>query len=56
MIRVTNLFLFKRDLSSRLDSLDPKYDKMVDNALSSTKDADPYRFLDNATPLSAAED
>ena len=54
--RVVSRVSFKRDLSSRLDSLDPKYDKMVDNALSSTKDADPYRFLDNATPLSAAED
>ena len=56
LTKILSRIAVKRDLSSQLAGLDPKYDKMVDNALSSTKDADPYRFLDNATPLSAAED
>ncbi|MCL0054644.1 zinc ribbon domain-containing protein [Dehalococcoidia bacterium] len=54
--RIVSRVAFRRDLSSQLDSLDPKYDKMVDNASAGTQDADPYRFLDSFTPLSAAEE
>ena len=54
--RIISRVAFRRDLSSQLDSLDPKYDKMVDNALAGTQDVDPFRFIDNSTPLSAAEE
>ena len=54
--RIVSRVAFRRDLTAQLDSLDPKYDKMVDSALAGTKDADPYRFIDSSTPLSAAEE
>ena len=38
---------------SKVEKLDPKYDKMVDRAMSNTKAADPERILKKMTPLSA---
>lgn len=40
-----------RDMSSRLDNLDPRYDKMVEHAVKSTPEADPNRHLDKMKPF-----
>jgi hypothetical protein len=41
-----------RGKSSKVDRLDPRYDKMVDKAMSSTRHADPDRYLRKMKPLS----
>lgn len=40
-----------RNMSSKLDSLDPKYDKMVDHAVKNTPEADPNRHLSKMKPF-----
>ena len=40
-----------RNLTSRLGSLDPKYDKMVDRAVRNTPEADPDRHLRKMKPF-----
>lgn len=42
--------------ASKLDRLDPKYDRMVDNALNSNPLADPDRLLKKMRPFSDAND
>jgi predicted nucleic acid-binding Zn ribbon protein len=37
--------------ASKLDRLDPKYDKMVDKAMSSTQNAEPDRILKKMKPF-----
>ena len=53
--RIVSRVAFKRDIVSALDSLDPRYDKMVDHAASNTRSADPYKYISKAVPLSAAD-
>ena len=53
--RIVSRVAFKRDIVSELDSLDPKYDKMVDNAANNTRSADPYKYISKSIPLSASD-
>ena len=53
--RIVSRDAFKRNIVSELDSLDPRYDKMVDNAASNTRSADPYKYISKSIPLSAAD-
>lgn len=41
---------------SKMDRLDPKYDKMVDKAMGSTTSADPDNYLKRMKPFSEAKD
>jgi len=41
-----------RSRSSKVGRLDPRYDKMVDKAMSNTGNADPDRYLRKMKPLS----
>ena len=38
-------------MSSKLDSLDPRYDKMVERAVKNTPHADPDRHLSKMKPF-----
>jgi len=40
-----------RDTSSKLDSLDPKYDRMVERAVKTTPEADPDKHLSRMKPF-----
>jgi len=40
-----------RNLTSKLSSLDPRYDKMVDSAIKNTPEADPNRHLRKMKPF-----
>ena len=40
-----------RNMTSRLDGLDPKYDKMVAQAVKNTPEADPNRHLRKMKPF-----
>ena len=40
-----------KNLSSKLSSLDPRYDKLVDNAIKNTPEADPNRHLRKMKPF-----
>ena len=40
-----------RNMSSKLDSLDPRYDKMVERAVKNTPHADPDRHLSKMKPF-----
>lgn len=40
-----------RNMSSKLDGLDPKYDKMVERAVRNTPEADPNRHLGKMKPF-----
>ena len=40
-----------RNMTSRLDNLDPKYDKMVAQAVKNTPEADPNRHLSKMKPF-----
>ena len=53
--RIVSRVAFKRDIVSALDSLDPRYDRMVDNASRNTQSADPYKYISKSIPLSAAD-
>lgn len=49
--RIISSVAFHKSLDARLQELDPKYDKMVDAAASSTANADENNFLRRAIPL-----
>ena len=53
--RIVSRVAFKKDIVSALDSLDPRYDKMVDNAINNTQSSDPYKYISKSIPLSAAD-
>ena len=53
--RIVSRVAFHKSLSTRLQELDGRYDRMVDAASANTADADPNRFLDRAIPLDAAD-
>ena len=53
--RIISSVAFHKSLSTQLNDLDPRYDRMVDAAVSSTSDADENRFLKSAIPLEAAD-
>ncbi|MDA1074842.1 MAG: hypothetical protein O3A63_08815 [Proteobacteria bacterium] len=38
-------------MTSKMEKLDPKYDRMVDKAMRSTPEADPDRHLKRLKPL-----
>ena len=40
-----------RNMTSKLDNLDPKYDKMVNRAVRNTPEADPNRHLGKMKPF-----
>lgn len=40
---------------SKVEKLDPKYDRMVDGAMNSTRSADPERYLERMQPLSSGK-
>ena len=40
-----------RNLTSKLSSLDPRYDKLVDSAIKNTPEADPNRHLRKMKPF-----
>lgn len=50
--KIVSRFAVKKNLASELSSLDPKYDKMVANAIKNTPEADPQRLLNKMTPYS----
>ena len=54
--RIISSVAFHKSLNSRLQDLDPRYDRMADAAAASTAESDPNRFLSNAIPLDAAEE
>lgn len=54
--RIISSVAFHKSLKSRLQGLDPRYDRMADAAAASTAEADPNRFLKSAIPLDAAEE
>jgi putative FmdB family regulatory protein len=41
-----------RDRASKLDRLDPKYDRLVDRAMAGTPQAEPDHYLKRMKPLS----
>ena len=53
--RIISSVAFHKSLSTQLNELDPRYDRMVDAAADSTADADENRFLKSAIPLDAAD-
>ena len=53
--RIISRVAFHKSLSTKLQELDNRYDRMVDSAAASTADADPNRFLDRSIPLDAAD-
>ena len=53
--RIISSVAFHKSLSTQLNELDPRYDRMVDAAATSTSDADENRFLKSAIPLDAAD-
>ena len=54
--RIISSVAFHKSLNSRLQDLDPRYDRMADAAAASTAESDPNRFLKSAIPLDAAEE
>lgn len=40
-----------RDMASKLDNLDPKYDQMAERAVKNTPEADPNRHLSRMKPF-----
>ena len=53
--RIISSVAFHKSLSTRLNELDPRYDRMADAAAASTADSDPQRFLKNAIPFDNAD-
>ena len=53
--RIISSVSFHKSLNSKLQDLDPRYDRMADAAAANTADADPNRFLKSSIPLDAAE-
>jgi hypothetical protein len=52
---ITN-FAVPKSETDRLQALDPRYYKKVDDAIARTPEADPMRHLERMTPFSAAAD
>ena len=53
--RIISSVAFHKSLSSQLQDLDPRYDRMVDNAAANSASSDENQFLRRSTPLSDAE-
>ncbi len=53
--RIISSVAFHKSLSTQLQDLDGRYDRMVDEASAKTADADPNRFLRKSIPLDAAD-
>lgn len=51
LTKIVSRIAVHRDMSSRLDNLDPKYDKMVERAVKNTPEADPNRHLSKMKPF-----
>lgn len=54
--RVVTSFAVPKSELDRLQQLDPRYYKKVDDAIARTPEADPMRHLQKMTPYSAASD
>jgi putative FmdB family regulatory protein len=54
--RIISRIAVHRTELSKLQSLDPKYDRMAEHALRSTPEADPDRLVRRMTPYSAADE
>lgn len=54
--RLLSSFAFHRSTDSKLSELDPKYDKMVDEAMRRTPESDPQKHLNRMIPFDAAEE
>lgn len=54
--RLLSTFSFHKSLESKLRDLDPQYDQMVEDAIASTPEADPYRYINKMIPFEAAEE
>ena len=53
--RIISSVSFHKSLSTQLQELDPRYDKMVDAAAANSANSDENKFLRRATPLSDAD-
>ncbi|MDP7619687.1 MAG: zinc ribbon domain-containing protein [Dehalococcoidia bacterium] len=53
--RIISSVAFHKSLRSKLQDLDPRYDRMVDSAAANTSTSDPNQFIDRATPLSESD-
>jgi putative FmdB family regulatory protein len=54
--RAVTSFATSRSEIDRLQQLDPRYYKKVDDAIARTPEADPMRHLQKMTPFSSAKD
>lgn len=54
--RIISRTAYHRSELQKLESLDPKYDQMAEQALRNTPSADPDSLLRKMTPFSAADD
>lgn len=54
--RVISRIAVHRTELSKMQSLDPRYDRMAEQALRNTPEADPDNLLRRMTPFSAADD
>jgi len=54
--RVFTPFAIYRSEATKLEQLDPKYFKKVDQAIANTPEADPMRHLRRMTPFDSARD
>ena len=54
--RAVTSFAMPKSEIDRLQQLDPRYYKKVDDAIAHTPEADPMRHLQRMTPFSAAKD
>ena len=52
---ISRIAVHRSDLS-KMQSLDPRYDRMAEQALRNTPEADPDNLLRQMTPFSAADD
>lgn len=53
--RIISRVAFHKSLGTQLQELDPRYDRMVDNAAANSAGSDENNYLRRATPLSDAE-
>ncbi|MFQ5934425.1 MAG: zinc ribbon domain-containing protein [Dehalococcoidia bacterium] len=55
--RILSTFAVHKDTATKMAELDPRYDKMVDDAISkASPDSDPRHHLDKMIPFDAAEE
>lgn len=54
--RIISVPFVRLSKASKLEKLDPKYDKLVDRAMRSTPEADPERLLKKMKPFDKAPD